>query len=54
MKRSEYMSADQQFRWKQLEERAGRKLPRTHRNCMLATGVARPGATAQARAKRVR
>jgi hypothetical protein len=29
-------------------------LPRTHQNCIEATGVARPGKTAQDRAKRER
>jgi hypothetical protein len=50
MNRSEYMSVSQQKRWALEEERIGRKLPRTHENCVRVLKVARPGKTAKDRA----
>ena len=44
MKRKEFMTAEQ-------KKKMG-NLPRTHENCMDKVGVARPGKTAQDRARR--
>ena len=44
MSRADYMSESQ--------KKAMGKLPRTHENCRDKTGVARPGKTAQERARR--
>lgn len=43
MKRADYMTAAQKA--------AMKNLPRTHENCKEATGVRRPGKTAQDRAR---
>ena len=41
--RADFMTADQKFRM------SVDNLPRTHENCIKATGVARPGKTAKDR-----
>lgn len=51
MKRDEYKRAN--FMSEE-QKRAMGKLPRTHHNCIEKTGVARPGKTAQDRARRGR
>ena len=47
MDRSQFMTADQKAKWLSAERQAGQKLPRTHKNCIRITGVARPGKTAK-------
>jgi hypothetical protein len=47
MKRHDYMTQDQKARWAFAERQAGRKLPRTHQNCIRILKVARPGKTKQ-------
>ena len=46
MSRADYMT--------DAHKKAMGNLPRTHRNCLEKTGVARPGKTAHERAKRQR
>ena len=50
--RADYMTEDQQSRWSAFEKRMGRKMPRTHQNCIEVFGVGRPGKTKKDRAGR--
>jgi len=47
MNRSHYMSSAQKARWAAAEKLQGRKIPRSHQNCLEILGVQRPGKTAK-------
>lgn len=49
--RHDYMSSDNKAKWLAAEEQAGKKIPRTAENCIRIFKVARPGKTAQDRAR---
>ena len=39
MERHDYMTQEQKAKWAYAERQAGRKLPRTHENCMTILGT---------------
>jgi len=53
LQRADFMTGAQKYAFQAMVEAEG-KFPRTHENCIKATGVARPGKTACDRYRRGR